>query len=65
MGEDFDAAPWDNVLIIGMKLPDSCKACFAGVFGFCYLAPEGTDAKIAEEGRAEWCPMREANPGVW
>ena len=50
------------VIIQGMKMPESCRECFVGVFGFCYVAPPDANPKCPNDGRAEWCPMLEAWP---
>ena len=53
---------YDNVLIKGMKMPEDCTKCFAGVFGFCYVAPPDVSPKCPTKGRPKWCPMLEAWP---
>jgi len=47
---------------LNIDIPTSCKLCpFKGV-KWCYIAiwlEEMSYKEIPEEGRAEWCPMRE------
>ena len=53
---------WSCTIIEGMRLPQSCRECLFGVFGFCYVAPDGVVPKCPKKGRAKWCPMKEAKP---
>ena len=55
-----------SVLIKDMNMPENCIECPMQYGGWCYVAPEEIDERVAptvaeawEQGKPDWCPLVE------
>jgi hypothetical protein len=53
-----------SIIVKGMRIPDNCIKCPMQFGGWCYVAPQEIDERVAptvdeavEHGKPEWCPL--------
>ena len=52
-----------GMIQINMELPNSCSECrFETEAGYCKAMESGFCGNTTEEGRPEWCPLKEQEP---